>query len=117
MLSPYRDFTVHSVNNNEGSWTTGAACLKTSVHGNSLGAAEDHGAADKQSDYAGQTQTHHFLTSKTELQERGAKLTFILWKLMLQLAPALEGMNLSPCLLGEDIGELEGVRVLLISDT
>lgn len=36
---------------------------------------------------------------------------------MLQLAPALEGMNLSPCLLGEDIGELEGVRVLLISAT
>lgn len=36
---------------------------------------------------------------------------------MLQFAPAREGMNLSPCLLGEEMGELEGVKVLLISVT
>lgn len=117
MLSPYRNFMIHGINNKEGSWTTGAACLKTSIQGNSFGAAEDHGTEDKRSNYGSQNKMHHFLNSKTELQKRGAKLTFILWKLMLQLAPALEGMNLSPCLLGEDIGELEGVRVLLISDT
>lgn len=44
-------------------------------------------------------------------------LTLILWKLTLQLAPALEGMKRSPCLLGEDTGELAGVRVLRISET
>lgn len=32
------------------------------------------------------------------------------WKLTLQLAPAREGMKRSPCLLGEDRGELVGVR-------
>ncbi len=36
--------------------------------------------------------------------------TFILWKLMLQLAPARDGMNLSPCLLGDDSGD-SGVGV------
>lgn len=41
----------------------------------------------------------------------------ILWKLTLQLAPAREGMKRSPCLLGEDTGELAGVRVLRISET
>lgn len=44
-------------------------------------------------------------------------LTLILWKFTLQLAPALEGMKRSPCLLGEDTGELAGVRVLRISET
>lgn len=44
-------------------------------------------------------------------------LTLILWKLTLQLAPAREGMKRSPCLLGEDTGELAGVRVLRISET
>lgn len=38
-------------------------------------------------------------------------LTLILWKFTLQLAPALEGMKRSPCLLGEAAGELAGVRV------
>lgn len=41
----------------------------------------------------------------------------ILWKFTLQLAPALEGMKRSPCLLGEDTGELAGVRVRRISVT
>lgn len=41
----------------------------------------------------------------------------ILWKFTLQLAPALEGMKRSPCLLGEDTGELAGVRVRRISAT
>lgn len=44
-------------------------------------------------------------------------LTLILWKFTLQLAPAREGMKRSPCLLGEDTGELAGVRVLRISET
>lgn len=44
-------------------------------------------------------------------------LTLILWKLTLQLAPALEGMKRSPCLLGEDTGELVGVKVRRISET
>ena len=44
-------------------------------------------------------------------------LTLILWKFTLQLAPALEGMKRSPCLLGEDTGELAGVRVRRISAT
>lgn len=35
--------------------------------------------------------------------------TLILWKLILQLAPALVGMNLSPSLLGDDNGEPVGV--------
>lgn len=46
-----------------------------------------------------------------------AARTLILWKLTLQLAPALEGMKRSPCLLGEDTGELAGVRVRRISAT
>lgn len=43
--------------------------------------------------------------------------TLILWKLILQFAPALVGMNLSPSLLGEDNGEPVGVRprVLCVS--
>lgn len=44
-------------------------------------------------------------------------LTLILWKFTLQLAPAREGMKRSPCLLGEDTGELAGVRVRRISAT
>lgn len=44
-------------------------------------------------------------------------LTLILWKFTLQLAPAREGMKRSPCLLGEDTGELAGVRVRRISET
>lgn len=47
----------------------------------------------------------------------GQPLTLILWKFTLQLAPALEGMKRSPCLLGEDTGELAGVRVRRISAT
>lgn len=47
----------------------------------------------------------------------GLALTLILWKFTLQLAPAREGMKRSPCLLGEDTGELAGVRVLRISET
>ena len=43
--------------------------------------------------------------------------SLILWKFTLQLAPAREGMKRSPCLLGEDTGELAGVRVLRISET
>lgn len=86
-----------------------------SIQQNSFRAADNRGTNDKQSYCTSQNKMHHFLSSKT--QEKGAKLTFILWKLMLQLAPALEGMNLSPCLLGDDIGEFEGVRVLLISAT
>ena len=39
-----------------------------------------------------------------------SRLTLMRWKLTLQLAPALEGMKRSPCLLGEDRGELVGVR-------
>lgn len=34
---------------------------------------------------------------------------------MLQLAPARDGMNRSPCLLGEDNGELVGVRFRITS--
>lgn len=95
----------------------GAQGLRTHTQWNSSGAAEKLGAEGEQSNHANQNKRYHFLGSKAELLEKGAKLTFILWKLMLQLAPALEGMNLSPCLLGEDIGELEGVKVLLISAT
>lgn len=40
-----------------------------------------------------------------------SRLTLMRWKLTLQLAPAREGMKRSPCLLGEDRGELVGVRV------
>lgn len=34
------------------------------------------------------------------------RLTLMRWKLTFQLAPAREGMKRSPCLLGEDRGEL-----------
>lgn len=37
------------------------------------------------------------------------------WKLTLQLAPAREGMKRSPCLLGDDRGELVGVRARTVS--
>lgn len=39
-----------------------------------------------------------------------SRLTLMRWKLTLQLAPAREGIKRSPCLLGEDRGELVGVR-------
>lgn len=37
------------------------------------------------------------------------------WKLTLQLAPARDGMKRSPCLLGEDRGELAGVSAHMTS--
>jgi hypothetical protein len=42
-------------------------------------------------------------------------LTLMRWKLTLQLAPAREGMKRSPCLLGDDRGELVGVRARTVS--
>lgn len=42
-----------------------------------------------------------------------SRLTLMRWKLTLQLAPAREGIKRSPCLLGEDRGELEGVRACI----
>lgn len=39
------------------------------------------------------------------------------WKLTLQLAPARDGMNLSPCLLGDDRGEFVGVKERMTSVT
>lgn len=47
-------------------------------------------------------------TAKSLVQS--GRLTLMRWKLTLQLAPAREGMKRSPCLLGEDRGELVGVR-------
>lgn len=61
MPSPYRNLRVYG--EIAKAWSTGFE----DTHSKLSGAAEAHGAEDKQSNHASQNKRYHFLSSKAEL--------------------------------------------------